>query len=55
MTEKIQIAIISAGLGALISGLFQLMKELIDNSKERRLNKEKKIEAYIEKHHFTTF
>lgn len=42
MNESIQIAIISAGLAALINCVFQLVNKLIDNSKELSLYVEKK-------------
>lgn len=49
MNESVQIAIISAGLGALINCFFQMVNKLIDNAKERRDNSEKKKNLYIEK------
>lgn len=49
MKDTIQIAIISAGLAALINCIFQLVNKLIDNAKERRENDSKKLNSYIEK------
>lgn len=49
MNESIQIAIISAGLAALINCLFQLVNKLIDNAKERRENISKELATYKEK------
>lgn len=49
MNESIQIAIISAGLAALINCLFQLVNKLIDNAKERRVNTSKELATYKKK------
>ena len=49
MNESIQIAIISAGLAALINCVFQLVNKLIDNSKENKDKEDKKLSLYVEK------
>lgn len=49
MNESVQIAIISAGLAALINCIFQIVNKLIDNAKERRDNSDRRKELYIEK------
>lgn len=49
MNETIQIAIISAGLSALINCIFQLVNKVIDNVKERRESDDKKLAIYLEK------
>ena len=49
MNESIQIAIISAGLAALINCIFQIVNKLIDNTKEKREDSNKKLASYNEK------
>lgn len=49
MNESIQIAIISAGLAALINCVFQLVNKLIDNSKENKDKEDKELSLYVEK------
>lgn len=49
MNESLQIAIISAGLAALINCIFQLVNKLIDNAKERSENNSKEFATYKEK------
>lgn len=51
MNESVQIAIISAGLAALINCIFQIVNKLIDNAKERRDNSDRRKELYIEKNY----
>lgn len=49
MNEPILIAIISAGLSALITCLFQLVNKLIDNRQESRQKKNSELASYKEK------
>ncbi len=49
MNESVPITIISARLTSLINGFFQLVNKLIDNTKERRNNSDKRRDLYREK------
>lgn len=49
MSEGIQIALISAGLAALVNCIFQLINRLLDNRNAKEERNNKKIDDFIEK------